>query len=208
MPTSRDRPEPGVGSGLWTCSSTAGRFTWELGAALPQPVQTSAVVTCISGLAVLGIELTIQMKVRVMFEHYIYRYQHDINYQNLFYHNVLFTIWFLDSSWFSMPVPVALVISAPASRLMSFDSSSMDLGLRLANSLCEVGCVEIDVEILMFERNSINSRSKTAKLVTRLGLHKSDFLSGPGYQRVKVVEHQKLWNQWCRHLRICECLER
>lgn len=72
MPTSRDRPEPGVGSGLWTCSSTAGRFTWELGAALPQPVQTSAVVTCISGLAVLGIELTIQMKVRVMFEHYIY----------------------------------------------------------------------------------------------------------------------------------------
>ena len=31
-----------------------------------------------------------------------------------------------------------LVISAEA-RLMSFDSSSMDLGLRLANSLCEAG---------------------------------------------------------------------
>ena len=37
----------------------------------------------------------------------INRYQHDINYQNLFYYNVLFTIWFIDSSWFSMPVPVA-----------------------------------------------------------------------------------------------------
>ena len=67
MPTSRDRPEPGVGSGLWTCSSTAGRFTWELGAALPQPVQTSAVVTCISGLAVLGIELTIQMNGNIIY---------------------------------------------------------------------------------------------------------------------------------------------
>ena len=74
-----------------------------------------------------------------------------------------------------------LVISAPDSRLMSFDSSSMDLGLRLANSLCEVGCVEIDVEIdveiLMFERNSSSHVSKRRNL--SLGLHKSDFFVWP-----------------------------
>jgi hypothetical protein len=69
----------------------------------------------------------------------------------------------------------------------------MDLGLRLANSLCEVGCVEIDVEILMFERNSSIHVPKRRNLsLGLLGLHKNDFLSGTGYQRVKVVEHQEL----------------